>query len=333
MKPRETTYLLAWAAYVAFSLTLFPQLNIPIMLVSIPLTMLGGWLYRYPGAIATVLLTVPYHYFMLSFHSDDPALIREAFNPFGIGLQLCFSCSTALLKTTRQRLEKLNASLEQLVEERTCELRKLADYLVEADRLEQQGVIANLLANPQKHLKAMAGLSRLLLKHLETTRHPKAGQAEEIAMVVDMCLANLRTMENGSITISATSCGAEQAIRQMATQIGQLSDVDCTVSEGGWGQIDPDKHHHLCHIVHEAVTNALRHASPSRIDIGITDSAGNLIVYIENDGARMPEVPKEGMGLPLMRYRAAKIGATLSICTGGDRTVRVECILPPKAAG
>jgi signal transduction histidine kinase len=40
---------------------------------------------------------------------------------------------------------------------------------------------------------------------------------------------------------------------------------------------------------------------------------------------------KEGMGLPLMRYRAGKIGGSLSIAPTSTNLTRVTCTLPPNS--
>ena len=54
-------YLLAWLIYIGFSLLAFPFLRITVMLFSIPLSMAGGWLYRYKGALVTTAMSIPYH--------------------------------------------------------------------------------------------------------------------------------------------------------------------------------------------------------------------------------------------------------------------------------
>ena len=122
MKRTTTTYLCAWLAYSAFIFLLYPYLGITVMLASIPLTMLGGWLYGYRGATLTTALTIPCHYAMLGYHSDSTAIIREAINPIGILTQLLFSNGTALLRRTRERGIRLHDSLGEMVAERTAEL-------------------------------------------------------------------------------------------------------------------------------------------------------------------------------------------------------------------
>ena len=79
-------YLTSWMAYLGFAFLAFPNLQITVMLYSIPLTMLGGWLYIYKGALLTTFATVPVHFILLNHYSDDPSVIFEAFNPFGIRL-------------------------------------------------------------------------------------------------------------------------------------------------------------------------------------------------------------------------------------------------------
>ncbi len=318
-------YFLGWLAYLGFSISLYPLLDITVMLSSIPLAMLGGWLYGYPGALVTILMTIPYHYLLLGAHAGA---LSETFNPFGIGTQLCFSFSIALLRSTQLRSKNLHDSLEQLVDERTEDLRLLAEQLIEAEQMPPSEVLPGLIDKPSKQLNEMRRISRLLWTHLSSTGHPFAAQAEEISMLVATCIADLHVLETGSIMGSARATDLSQQFRNIAENIGQFASIAIEVSEADWAAIGSDKQHHLCHIVNEAVHNATRHAAPSRILIGMEEALNHLVVFIENDGRPMHPNPREGMGIPLMRYRASKIGATLRIRTTANRNTRVECALP-----
>lgn len=74
-------------------------------------------------------------------------------------------------------------------------------------------------------------------------------------------------------------------------------------------------------ILQEAVDNALRHARPKRIDICLSAAPlGRLRLEVANDGQAPSGVPAFGRGLQMMRRRAARIGAVLSVaprCANG----------------
>ena len=148
-------YIVAWISYVGFNITAFPELKITVMLFSIPLTMLGGWFYSYRGAFFTTVLTIPTHYFLLRYHAVSPQVLLEAFNPFGIGTQLCFSLGTAFLKTTQLRYKQLNSSLENRVKERTKSLSQLTDFLIEKKEKRPAEITTRILDEPVRQINEM----------------------------------------------------------------------------------------------------------------------------------------------------------------------------------
>lgn len=87
-------------------------------------------------------------------------------------------------------------------------------------------------------------------------------------------------------------------------------------------------------IVREAVANAHRHASPSRITVRIVYALLHTVVEIEDDGCGIPpEVLARGgsdghWGLPGMRERAALCGGTVSLQLLPSGGTRVRVRLP-----
>ena len=77
---------------------------------------------------------------------------------------------------------------------------------------------------------------------------------------------------------------------------------------------------HAYRIASEALTNALRHADATRIDITLSRPPGALRVSVRDDGRGLPEQARPGAtGLVAMENRAATIGARLTV-TSDDRT-------------
>lgn len=82
-------------------------------------------------------------------------------------------------------------------------------------------------------------------------------------------------------------------------------------------------------IVQEALTNALKHAGPTRIDVTLACNERQLIVTVEDQGlGSAAATGAGGRGLPGMRERATSLGGTLTagpVSTGG---FRVRAVLP-----
>jgi glucose-6-phosphate-specific signal transduction histidine kinase len=321
-------YIGAWLSYILFSFSLFPAFNITVMLFSIPLTMLGAWYYHYRGALITILLTIGCHYVMLKFHAADSAIVLEAFNPFGIGSQLCFSFFTALLKSSDERYSQLNNSLERMITERTEDLRMLTDYLISAGESERINLEKSLIEGPYESMAAMLNTSQKLNRRFEQTCHAELPKAETITFLIQTCMDRLQSLQSSGITETG-DLDVHRLIRRTADYFHAISGARFELHiQAECEHLDREKVNHIHHIIHEAVSNALRHAEATHIVIGMSDEKNACRVYVENNGHPMPEAATTGMGLPLMKYRAERIGATFSILAEPGRKTRVECIIP-----
>lgn len=118
--------------------------------------------------------------------------------------------------------------------------------------------------------------------------------------------------------------------------IGPRAELDTQLRiEGAERPLPPVCVHHLVCIGQEAVTNALRHASPQRVRIQVTYGADRVSMAVQDDGRGfLPAEPTHAtaghFGLAVMRERARKIGGDLRIqsAPGSGTEVLVEVPAP-----
>lgn len=148
------------------------------------------------------------------------------------------------------------------------------------------------------------------------------------AAVADMqsAIDELRTPLDGR--------GLDEALRERAAELAEITGMAITV-RGGAPPLPVTTRAHVHRIALEALTNAVRHAAASRVDIDIARRNGRLRVRVCDDGTGMPERPLPGTsGLRGMAGRAATIGADLDIGPGDDgRGTAVVLSLPLDANG
>ena len=83
----------------------------------------------------------------------------------------------------------------------------------------------------------------------------------------------------------------------------------------------------------ESLTNALKHAQPSRVWVAFDVQADGLGLQVRNDGRLAdPATWKEGQGLGGMRQRLAELGSEMQACNasgpGGEPLTQVSVRLP-----
>ncbi|WP_166872704.1 sensor histidine kinase [Salinibacterium sp. ZJ450] len=80
-------------------------------------------------------------------------------------------------------------------------------------------------------------------------------------------------------------------------------------------------------IVAEAVTNAVRHAGGSSVQVRLAVAGGNLEIEVFDDGRGLPAEPVPGLGLTSMRLRAEELGGELCLATSALGT-RLSARIP-----
>jgi signal transduction histidine kinase len=125
------------------------------------------------------------------------------------------------------------------------------------------------------------------------------------------------------------------ALKELAASVAAAFGVHCVCdfrAPAGIG--DQTVANHLYRIAQEAIHNAIKHGKAREIALGLSESRGELLLAIKNDGVGLPPRAgrKTGMGLQNMKARARMIGASLQIRPGESGGTEVTCLLRnPKA--
>lgn len=89
---------------------------------------------------------------------------------------------------------------------------------------------------------------------------------------------------------------------------------------------------HLYRIAQEATHNAVKHAEPKNIEIGLEDTLEELVLSVRDDGVGIkPIKDRRGrLGLHIMHYRCDIIGGKPKIDPLAEGGTLVQCALPKK---
>ena len=197
-----------------------------------------------------------------------------------------------------------------------------SDILSIADD-EQHRIGQDLHDSVQQELAGVGMLAQTLLSTMNRDASSiPASVAEPLKELVCKILAGLtrahqeiRDISKGLVSTRLDSTGFMDSLRELAARTDTLKNVHCAFKcEDPIVISDSSTATHLYRIAQEAVTNALKHATPEHILIELGADDGHLVLQVADDGCGFDlEKTKAQMGLKTMRYRAGLIGGKLSI--------------------
>jgi signal transduction histidine kinase len=108
------------------------------------------------------------------------------------------------------------------------------------------------------------------------------------------------------------------------------TEVALSIVGAGPLQIDSVSLDHLFRLAQEAVTNALKHAEATLIQVKLDIQAALVTLTVVDDGIGLPLQPisSDRLGLRLMRYRSDMIRAKLTITRIEPHGTRITCECP-----
>jgi two-component system, LuxR family, sensor kinase FixL len=206
--------------------------------------------------------------------------------------------------------------------------KRLERQILEISDREQRRIGQDLHDGLGQQLAGIGFLSKSLEQRLTKKKVGESADARQIAQLVSEAIAQARGMAHGLHPVDLSATGLMSALRELASTVENTFRIPCTFKcEQPVLLSDTAVGTHIYRIAQEAVNNAIKHGKARYVWIVLLRARDTITASVRDDGIGFPEVlpEKKGMGLQTMRYRAALIGATLSILrlpTGGTR---VDC--------
>jgi signal transduction histidine kinase len=208
--------------------------------------------------------------------------------------------------------------------------RELEQEIVRAGEREQMRIGQDLHDGVCQTLAALDCAAQCLKMDLETEGSPQARLAGEIQKRLSGATLEARNLARGIYPVSIEGDGLGLALRELVMttntlchgMIGFESDDDIVVK-------DSEVAMHLYRITQEALSNAMRHANATQVNIRLLRDHQHLSVSVADDGCGSAiQGRPDGMGWRTMRYRARMIGAEINVETRPTGGTTVRCSLP-----
>ncbi|ONM48883.1 sensor histidine kinase [Nocardia donostiensis] len=270
-----------------------------------------------------------------------------------IGLAVILAANAFLLRSSLAPLDELVTSMrrvEPLRRDGRSDRRGNGDlnHLIETfntmlDRLESERSIASASA-----LAAQEGERQRIAREL----HDEIGQSLTVALlrlkrVVDRapeelrddvhsaqetvrgCLDEVRGIARRLRPDVLEDLGLPSALHALCHEFGRTAGFDVTRKiEPNLPRLDPDVELVCYRVAQESLTNIVRHAEASSVELRLDAAGDRITVCIRDDGHG--GVVAEGAGIRGMRERALLVNAELTITSPPGGGTEVRLVIPPR---
>jgi PAS domain S-box-containing protein len=223
-----------------------------------------------------------------------------------------------------------NAILFEQMEAATLRMKALSRRLVETQENERRHIARELHDEAGQALISLRYGLRLLEKEIGEGGSA-SGRVTELVRTTDTVIDGLHRLAADLRPASLDHLGLEAALRQYVRSIGSKFGLVVRFKARGMTsqRLPSAVETGLYRVVQEAMTNVVRHAQATRVDVLAEREGERVLVMVEDDGIGFdPEATRRGeqLGLLGLQERAEALGGTLILesAPGAGATVVVE---------
>ena len=184
-----------------------------------------------------------------------------------------------------------------------------------------------------QQLTGVALLAKALQSKLTRDQHPAAADAGEIARLTSETLNEVKRQAHGLYPVELERRGLTTALEELVANHHSRFGVRCTfTAHGAMPNLETNLALQVYRIAQEAVHNSVKHGQAQGISVRLERMETMMSLQVEDDGVGLPARRRStGMGLTIMKHRAAALGGNLEIGPGarGGTLVRVMWRLSP----
>ena len=233
-------------------------------------------------------------------------------------------------RTVRRVGDAINLLLDELVSDR-ARVRRLAAEVIRAGDKERARLARELHDSTAQTLAAVV---MQLATTIRTVEAPEvAERLETVRGAVVDALEEVRGISHTVHPRVLDDLGLPAALRNLGRETERHTDVPIAVDVPLITRPMPQTSASVLYrIAQEAVTNAIRHASPSAVEIRllVDDQTATLEVTDDGDGFEMTDASRTGGGLGIfsMRERVALVDGMFDLVSGPGMGTRVRATVP-----
>lgn len=234
------------------------------------------------------------------------------------------------LDQSRAMLKEYSEHLEDKVADHALQLRRLAAYREQAAAEERARLARELHDEVGQQLTALR--YSLAAAKAGATDEPTGARMSALLDDVGLLAESVRALVTDLRPRVLEDRGLGPALEWLLDRASAQTGLSCTLSQSVAPEIVVPREQAMAafRIVQESLNNALRHARPRAVRVGLRVSAAALEASVRDDGCGMGPVDmtRAGMGLFGMSERAATLGGYLDVRSQPGAGTEVRLRLP-----
>jgi signal transduction histidine kinase len=223
-----------------------------------------------------------------------------------------------------------NAILFQQMEAATVRMRMLSRGLIEAQESERRSLSRELHDEAGQALASLRYGLQLLEREVDGGENVTE-RLVALRSTTDAIIEGLRRLAADLRPASLDHLGLEAALRQLSQAAGPKFGLEVHFKARGFagGRLPSEMETALYRVVQEAMSNVVRHARATRVDVLAERRGDRVMVMVEDDGAGFDQkLVQRGnqLGLVGMHERIEALSGTLTVesAPGAGTTIVVE---------
>ncbi len=156
-------------------------------------------------------------------------------------------------------------------------------------------------------------------------------RVQETTAILDRLLGQVRQISLDLRPSMLDDLGLVPALRSLLDQQGRRASVEVRFSEKNTPEkLDPEIQTTCFRIAQEAITNALRHAHATHIDLDLRCKNGKLRLLVRDNGVGLDVESRQGIGLGLIgiKERACLVGGRAKTISSPNKGTTIDVSLP-----
>lgn len=209
------------------------------------------------------------------------------------------------------------------------ERKRLQNEILEISEREQRRIGNDLHDGLCQELAGIELMCQVLEKKLAVRSKSEAAQVGEIARHIREAISHTRKLSRGLSPVELQTNGLMSALHELTANVQERFGIECRLECPEAVLI---RNHvfatHLFRIVQEAINNALKHGKARQVVVALKPSAGKIKMTVTDNGLGLKDESArgKGMGLHIMKYRAAMMDAVLEVQSAPGVGTTIACI-------